>query len=312
MIRPKYDTLWKGVLEEVMKDLLLFVDPNVEKELDLERGFQFLDKELTELCPEPEKPAHTRVVDKLVKVFLRNGSERWMLLHIEVQGKSSKEFPLRMFEYFARLFIKYRQPVAAIAVLTGKVSNKRQGVFEERYLWSHTLYEYKTMCIADYSDEELLASMNPFAAVVMVAKQVLLNAKGTEKERDNILFEQKISMVKLLKERMAVFGEKKTRAIMVFLNNYVVFNTSEINRKFTTRTDEIFQIKNTMGIFEQLAEIKHQEGLQQGVQQGIREGLEQAVKSMLSNTKFSPKEIAEMVGVPLSMVRKLKSELTKK
>ena len=150
--------------------------------------------------------------------------------------------------------------------------------------------------------------MNPFAAVIMVAKQVLLNAKGTEKERDNILFEQKILMVKLLKERMAVFGEKKTRAIMVFLNNYVVFNTSEINRKFTLRTDEIFQIKNTMGIFEQLAEIKHQEG----VQQGIREGLEHAVKSMLSNTDFSPKEIAEMVGVPLSMVRKLKSALDKK
>ena len=316
MIKPKYDALWKGVLEEVMKDLLLFIDPDIEKELDLDRGFQFLDKELTELYPEPGKHAHTRVVDKLVKAYLRNGSERWMLLHIEVQGKNSKEFPLRMFEYFARLFIKYRQPVAAIAVLTGKVSNKRQGVFEERHLWAHTLYEYKTICIADYSDEELLASMNPFAAVIMVAKQVLLKAKGTEKEQDNILFEQKILMVKMLKERMAVFGEKKTRVIMSFLNNYVAFNGKEINRKFTTRTDEIFQIKNTMGYFEQLAEIKHQEGIQQGiqegVQQGIKEGLEQAVKSMLSNTDFSPKEIAEMVGVPLSLVRKLKSALNKK
>jgi len=307
MIRPKYDMLWKGVLEEVIKDLLLFVEPEIGKELDLDRGFQFLDKELADLYPEPEKPTRNRVVDKLVKVYLRNGTERWMLLHLEVQGSNGKEFPKRMFEYYARLFVKHSQPVAAIAVLTGKDGNKRPGVFEDSCLWTHTRYEYKTICIADYSDEELLASMNPFAAVLMVAKEVLLNAKGTDEQRDNMLFEQKILMVRLLKERMTVFGEKKTRVLMSFLNNYVVFKTPEINRKFMARTDEIFKTKNTMGYFEQLAEIKHQEGIQEGIQ----EGLGKAVRSLLLNTEHSPKKIAGMLGVPISMVRKLKAELQK-
>ena len=304
MIKPKYDMLWKGVLEEVMKDLLIFVDPHIGKELDLERGFQYFDKELAELYPEPGKPSRTRVVDKLVKANLRDGSERYMLLHLEVQGSNRKDFPRRMFEYYARLFVKYSQPVAAIAVLTGKDGNKRPGVFEDRCLWTHARYEYKTLCIEDYTDQELKASMNPFAAVMLVAKEALLKVKGTEEERDKQLLEQKILMVRLLRERMAVYGERKTRVIMSFLNNYVVFKTPEIKRKFMARTDEIFEKKNTMGYFEQLAEIKHQEGIQ--------EGLEKAVRSLLSNTEFSSKKIAELVGVPVSLVRKVKAELNKK
>jgi len=58
-----------------------------------------------------------------------------------------------------------------------------------------------------------------------------------------------------------------------------------------------------MGYFEQLAEIKHQEGIQ--------EGLGKAVRSLLLNTEHSPKKIAGMLGVPISMVRKLKAELQK-
>ena len=51
--KPKYDILWKGMIENVMEDLLLFVDPDIGKELDLERGFEYLDKELAEIYPDP-------------------------------------------------------------------------------------------------------------------------------------------------------------------------------------------------------------------------------------------------------------------
>jgi hypothetical protein len=64
-MKPKYDIFWKGMIEEVIEDLLLFVEPEIGKELDLGRGFQFMDKELAEMYPEPTKPANTKVVDKL-------------------------------------------------------------------------------------------------------------------------------------------------------------------------------------------------------------------------------------------------------
>ncbi len=82
------------------------------------------------------------------------------------------------------------------------------------------------------------------------------------------------------------------------------------------RTDEIFEKENTMGIIEQLAEIKGQEGLKKGKEIGLEEGLEKglkkAVRLFLSNTEFSPEKIAELVGVPLALVEKIKQELRKK
>jgi predicted transposase YdaD len=64
-----------------------------------------------------------------------------------------------------------------------------------------------------------------------------------------------------------------------------------------------------MGIFEQFAEIKHQEGIEEGKQEGIQAGLEKAIHGLLMNTELSPLKIAEAVGVPISLVEKIKNEL---
>lgn len=105
------------------------------------------------------------------------------------------------------------------------------GRYEDLCLWTRVNYEYKTMNIPDYPDGDLEASKNPFAAVVMVAKEVLLKVKEAGDESDNILLEHKLKVVRLLKEKMAIYGEKKTAAILTFLNNYVSFKNPEINRK---------------------------------------------------------------------------------
>ncbi|MBS1662213.1 MAG: hypothetical protein JST68_14305 [Bacteroidetes bacterium] len=300
-MKPKYDMLWKGMLEEIIEDLLLFVDPEISKELDLEKGFQFMDKELAALSPEPNTPSSTKVVDKLVRVFSREGGEQWMLLHLEVQGgKKNNGFPQRMFEYYARLYSKYSKPIAAIAILTGPPGNRQFATFEDTCLWTKVRYDYKTISITDYSDETLAASNNPFAIVMMVAKDALLTSTGSKNQHDNQLLKRKILIAKLLKQKMATLGKKKTEAILAFLHNYVVFKNPKTNSKFMSKTDEIFEKKNTMGIIEQLAEIKHEEGL--------AKGKEQSVRLLLENTKLSMIEIAKKVGVPLSLVRKIKKQ----
>ena len=307
--------LWKSMIEDLMADLLVFVDPDIGKEVDLDRGFEFLDKELIELFPDPEA-TNIKVVDKLVKVFLRNGAERWILLHVEVQGKNSKEFPKRMFDYFLRLR-KRDRPVAAIAVLTGKKGGGRPGVHEDRCLWTCVRYEYKSLHIADYADEVLKASNNPFAALILVAKEMLLQVKGTEDEQDIVLFDQKLMVDRFLNEKAAVFGENKIRALKYFLYNYVVFKKPETNRKFIEESNRNSDNNSTtMGIVEQMHEIKRQEGVEEGhrkgVEEGRREGLKKAVEKLLINTEFSPEEIAGMIDVPVALVKKVEKELKTK
>ncbi|MBS1661503.1 MAG: hypothetical protein JST68_10685 [Bacteroidetes bacterium] len=92
MARRKNDALWKGMLERVFDDLLRFLFEDADKVFDLERGFEFLDKELAELYPEPGKGADVRFVDKLVKVFLKDGTEEWVLVRVEVQGQHDAAF----------------------------------------------------------------------------------------------------------------------------------------------------------------------------------------------------------------------------
>lgn len=92
------DVLWKGMLEVVFEDFLRFFFPDADNLYDFERGFVFLDKELGEMYPEPDKEMDTRYVDKLVKVYRKDGGESWLLLHVEVQGYHDLLFPQRMFK----------------------------------------------------------------------------------------------------------------------------------------------------------------------------------------------------------------------
>jgi hypothetical protein len=86
------DTLWKSILEDVFIDFLRFFYPNADEIFDLDRGFEFLDKELEDISPQ-QNEEDIRYVDKLVKVWLKSGEEEWILVHIDVQGQPKKTFP---------------------------------------------------------------------------------------------------------------------------------------------------------------------------------------------------------------------------
>jgi hypothetical protein len=307
-MRHDKDILWKGLLEWVFDDLLRFVFPNADTLFDMEKGFGFLDKELAELYPEPEKKSDTRVVDKLVKVFRKGGAEEWVLIHIEAQGETKSEdrpfFSERMFRYFYRCLDKYRRPIAAIALFTGPDARQMPGKYEYAFLDTRLHYQYNTLCILDYPDTELEQSDNPFAWVVLAAKKALLQGKGL----DNKLLKGKLFIFRKLYEK-GVFASQKLQAILTFLNNYVRFEDPEYNRKFRDEIDKITDKKDTMDIFEQVAEWRREEGIEEGLKKGLKEGLEKAVKVLLANTELPVEKIASEVGVPVSFVENIKNKL---
>ena len=202
--------LWKGMFEEVGEDLLRFIFPDVERDLDLGRGIEFMDKELEEMYPEPEKENNTRIADKIFKVFLKDGGERCILLHVEVQGGRDPEFAMRMFTYYYRILSRHNCPITAIAIFTGPDGKNMPDRHEDHFMGTHVIYQYNTLCIFDYADEDLAASDNPFAVVLMVAKERLLYLRGalTDDEFDRELLRQKLLIVSLLQGK-AIFGEKK-------------------------------------------------------------------------------------------------------
>jgi hypothetical protein len=175
--RRKNDALWKVVIEEVFDDLLRFIFPDADRVFDLERGFEFMDKELAEMYQDPGKKSAMLFADKLVKVYSREGHEEWIICHIEVQAETkAKDRPLfaeRMFRYFYRIWDHYQKPVSAVAVFTGRDAKKMPDCFEYNYKNTLVLYKFPTISILDYTDEELEKSDNPFAHVMLAARTAL-------------------------------------------------------------------------------------------------------------------------------------------
>ena len=307
--RRQNDILWKGMLEGVFGDLLQFVFPRAEQIFDLKRGFEFLDKELGAMNPKPGRKSDTRFVDKLVKVYQWDGSEEWVLCHVEVQGADDKEFAKRMFKYYARIFDRFDKPLTAIAIFTGKDGKKLPSMYVRKYEGAELTYKYNTLCILDYTDRSLATNRNPFALVMLAAKKALLGGKNL----DEALLKEKLAIAKLLIRRG--YGEAKTNGILSFLHNYVRFEKPELNRIFEEEIDRLTGKANTMGIIEQVKQMKLDEARAEARAEARKEEADRNkrvfVTNLLSNTSFSVKKIADLAGVSEAFVNRVKASIKK-
>lgn len=109
-----------------------------------------------------------RLADTLVQVWRRDGTDVWVLIHIEVQGTPERDFAQRMFVYYYRIFDRYERPIMSVAILADEQANWRPARFEQD-LWGCAVeMRYPIIKLLDWRtrDEELAASANPFAVVV--------------------------------------------------------------------------------------------------------------------------------------------------
>ena len=305
LIRRQNDILWKGMLEEVFGDLLRFVFPKADEIFDLKRGFEFLDKELVAMNPKPDRKSDTRFVDKLVKVFQKDGSEEWILCHVEVQGTDDKEFAKRMFKYYARIFDRFDRPLTAIAIFTGKDGKKLPSMYVRKYEGAELTYRYNTLCILEYTDRSLAANRNPFALVMLAAKKALLEGKDLDEQ----LLKEKLAIAKMLIKRG--YNEGKTNGILSFLHNYVRFAMPETNRIFEEEIDRLTGKINAMGIIEQVKQMKLDEARKEAKREGAEENRRFIVANLLTNTSLTVAKIAALAGVTETYVKRLKASIAK-
>ena len=95
--RDDYDSPWKEALERYFPEFLALLYPSIHAEIDWTRGPAFLDKELQQVVRDAE--LGRRYADKLAKVYTRDGTETWVLIHVEVQGEPEARFAERMYVY---------------------------------------------------------------------------------------------------------------------------------------------------------------------------------------------------------------------
>lgn len=71
--RADFDGPWKEILEDYFQDFLLFFFPEIHADINWDKGYEFLDKELQQIVR--DAAIGTRYGDKLVKVWRADGEE---------------------------------------------------------------------------------------------------------------------------------------------------------------------------------------------------------------------------------------------
>ncbi len=110
-----YDSPWKEALDRYFRPFLTIFFPLVHADIDWSRGYELLDKELQGVVRDAE--LGRRYADMLVKVWLKDSAECWILIHVEIQGRYEADFAKRIYVYNHRIFDKYDREVISLVIL---------------------------------------------------------------------------------------------------------------------------------------------------------------------------------------------------
>jgi hypothetical protein len=205
-----YDTVWKKILEEFYSDCIQFFLPDLFAKLDLSVEPVFLDQELLAIQKELNIPK--QITDKLIKVRLKDGSEQWLLIHIEIQTKFEIHFSMRMYLYQAFIFAKHRLPITALAVFTRASTPKKFDIYETECFGTSLTYRYNAYKIAKQNEVALTNSDNIFALFVLAHLYVIKTTPKKYEQRST--FKEKL--FELAKKKQ--FPVDKIDRMLIFVN----------------------------------------------------------------------------------------------
>ena len=267
-----YDSPWKAALEHAFPEFVAFHFADAHARIDWMRGYTFLDKELQQIAH--DAPTGRRHVDKLARVFGRDGSEEWVCIHIEIQGQHDAAFAERMFVYNYRIYDRHRRPVASLAVLADNDPTWRPDRFAfELFGCRHSLH-YPVAKLTDLTADldALLANPNPFA-LVAAAHHLTRHTRHRPARR----FDAKRRLVRLLYER----DWSRTRILDFFA---VLDWMMQLPRELETelwhdieRIEGERKVKYVTSVERLAIERGLQKGLEQGLEQGLERGREQGL-----------------------------------
>lgn len=258
-IQSDYDSPWQLVLDTYFEEFVAFFFPHAQ--IDWTKQHESLDKELQQVVR--DAALGKRLVDKLIKVWLKSGDEAWVLVHIEVQSQEESGFSERMFVYNYRIYDRYRRRVASLAVLGDERLAWRPSQFGYELFDCRMQFQFPIVKLADYGAQwqALEASRNPFATVVMAHLK-------TQETRDN--GEERKSWKLSLVKRLYDQGLQRQDILDLFqFIDWILALPQDLEDEFLL---ELAQYEGERRM--QYITSMERKGLKQGLLSGIALGLE--------------------------------------
>jgi Domain of unknown function (DUF4351) len=263
-----FDSPWKDVLDLFFEEFMAFFFPQAHAQIDWPRGFELLDKELQKITA--EAAIGRRVVDKLVKVWLKNGEELWVLIHIEIQGQREVRFEFRLFVYNFRLIDRFNAPVATFVILTDEDPNWRPQAYQTEVMGTETRFTFSAFKLEDLLPEweNLERSASPFA-VIAQAQLIARQTHGDAQQR----FHRKLEITTRIYERG--FSEIQIIGLFRFID-WALKLPAELSAEYGRKLSA-FEEERKMPYVTSIEQIGIEKGIEKGIEQGIEKGIEKGI-----------------------------------
>ena len=231
-------------------------------------GFAALDQELQEVVRDAK--TGKRRVDKLYRVLLLDGTEEWILVHVEVQGRPDRRLPERPYRYHGRIADCYGRRVVTLAVLADTSPGFRPGAYEEETLGCRVRFEYPACKLLDFPDAQLERENNPVAIVIAAHRA------AQSKCRDPVLRKaMKWQITRRLYER----GYSKEDVLELFrLIDWLLHLPEEQKIEFRRELIE-YEASKHMPYITSIEEMGRQEGRLEGRREGLAEGFRKGLRT---------------------------------
>jgi hypothetical protein len=198
----EFDNPWKLALDVFFAQFLELLFPHVHADIDWSKPVDSLDKELPGIVR--GAALGRRVVDKLVRVWLKNGDPLSLFVHVEVQCQKETDFPERMFVYNYRIRDRYGSWVLSLAVLGDENEAWKPSNYSSRGWGCRTEFEFPVAKLLDFVAglEDLEASENLFGTIVAA------HLRAMQTHGDVVLrHQQKLGLVRRVLKRGWTFED---------------------------------------------------------------------------------------------------------
>lgn len=285
-----YDSAWKEAVGQFFQPFLEFFFPELAIQVDWEKGYSLLDKELQKFAPRSK--GRKRHADILVSLTLLSGELLLALVHVEVQSQVDETLPERLLEYHVRIRDYYRTgQVATLVILGDGKPDWRPTGYANEFWGCNLKLEVPIRKLLDFPDTPTIPS-NPFSWLV-AAQRKSLGARRKVQAR----FEAKWQLVRGLYK--ANLTSQQIRDFFRLMD-WVLDLPKHLEYNLETRLKKL-EDESAMVHLTSIERII----LKRERAEGLRDGKAEVARRMLAKG-IDSSQVAELTDLPLEEVRNLK------
>ena len=233
------DELWKAIVPALWDPFLRFCLEDWVDKIDFTRKPIFLDKELKRLALRSK--TKNRTVDFLMRLFLKDGTTKCFLLHIEVQGYPDPEFEKRVFQYYYRISDLLQEDIETLVIMIDDDPAWRPREYTQGFGQTKVHFMFRMFKLLDNPPPYTDKKDNPFSVVFEVA---WYGIKQNMLKNDDDLATLKFRLIRRLLENNTDID--MIYKLLEFINIYLPFKKLEKETTFDLEIESLIDKDKNM------------------------------------------------------------------